>query len=83
MAVTRIADLAEYVAGRCRIYDAAFEADITRLRARHGTGPVIEALRLLEQHAANPDQGDRDGHKHAVLDGVAQTLTIFPRPRLP
>jgi hypothetical protein len=72
MAVIRIADLAEYVAGRCQIYDASFEADITRLRARHDAGPAIEALRLLEQHAANPDQ-----------DGVAQTLTIFPRPRLP
>ena len=78
MAVTRIADLAEYLAGRCRIYDAAFEADITRLRARHGAGPVIEALRLLEQHAASPDQGDRDGHKHAVQDGVDRTLTRRP-----
>jgi hypothetical protein len=73
MAVTRIADLAEYVAGRCRIYDEALEADLRRLRARHGAGPVIEALRLLDQHAANPDQGDR-GHRHGVQDGVERTL---------
>jgi N-formylglutamate amidohydrolase len=65
----RAADIAEYLAGRCRVYDDAFAADLRRLRAAHGSGTVIEASRLLEQHA------DRNGHKQAVRDGVERTLT--------
>jgi hypothetical protein len=78
MAVTRIADIAEYLAGRCRVYDDAFAADLRRLRAAHGSSTVIEALRLLERHAANPDQRDRDEHRHAVQDGVERTLARRP-----
>jgi N-formylglutamate amidohydrolase len=70
MAVTRIADLAEYLAGRCRVYDEAFAADLRRLRAAHGSSTVIDALRLLEQHAASCSE-----HKQAVREGVARTLT--------
>jgi hypothetical protein len=70
MAVTRIADLAEYLAGRCRVYDEAFAADLRRLRAVHGAGTVIDALRLLDQHA---DQSHE--HKQAVREGVERTLT--------
>jgi hypothetical protein len=72
----RATDIAEYLAGRCRVYDDAFAADLRRLREAHGSSTVIEALRLLDQHAANPD--DRDGHKHAVQDGVARTLPRRP-----
>jgi N-formylglutamate amidohydrolase len=71
----RAADIAEYLAGRTKVYDAAFEADLRRLRAAHGSRTVIDALRLLEQHA---DQS----HEH-VRDSVAQTLTTFARPRSP
>jgi N-formylglutamate amidohydrolase len=78
MAVTRVADIAEYLAGRTKVYDAAFEADLRRLRAAHGSSTVIDALRLLDQHA---DQAH--DHKEAVRDGVAQTLTSFARPRSP
>jgi hypothetical protein len=70
MAVTRIADLAEYLAGRCCVYDEAFAADLRRLRAAHGSSTVIDALRLLEQHAASCSE-----HKQAVREGVARTLT--------
>jgi N-formylglutamate amidohydrolase len=74
----RAADIAEYLAGRCRVYDDAFAADLRRLRAAHGSSTVIDALRLLEQHAASCSE-----HKEAVRDGVAQTLTTFSRPRSP
>jgi N-formylglutamate amidohydrolase len=66
----RAADIAEYLAGRCRVYDDAFAADLRRLRAAHGAGTVIDALRLLEQHAASCSE-----HKQAVREGVARTLT--------
>jgi len=60
--------------------DAAFTTMHLRPTcAAHGSSTVVEALRLLEQHAASPDQADRDGLKHAVQDGVERTL---PR-RLP
>lgn len=70
MAITRIADLAEYLAGRCRVYDDAFAADLRRLRAAYGAATVIDALRLLDAHA---DQWHE--HKAAVREGVARTLT--------
>jgi hypothetical protein len=70
MTITRIADLAEYLAGRCRVYDDAFAADLRRLRAAHGASTVVAALRLLDQ--------DRDGHRHAVQDGVERTLPRRP-----
>ncbi len=70
----RAADIAEYLAGQCRVYDDAFAADLRRLRAAHGSSTVIEALRLL----ASPDQTVRDGHRHAVQDGVERTLTRRP-----
>jgi N-formylglutamate amidohydrolase len=69
MAVTRVADIAEYLAGRTKVYDAAFEADLRRLRAAHGSSTVIDALRLLEQHAASCSE-----HKQAVREGVERTL---------
>jgi hypothetical protein len=66
----RVADIAEYLAGRCRVYDDAFAADLRRLRAAHGASTVVAALRLLDQHA---DQSHE--HKQAVREGVARTLT--------
>jgi hypothetical protein len=65
----RVADIAEHLAGRCRVYDEAFAADLRRLRAVHDAGTVIDALRLLEQHAAS-----RSEHKQAVREGVERTL---------
>jgi N-formylglutamate amidohydrolase len=66
----RAADIAEYLAGRCRVYDDAFAADLRRLRAAHGSSTVIDALRLLDQNA---DQSHE--HKQAVREGVERTLT--------
>jgi N-formylglutamate amidohydrolase len=66
----RVADIAEYIAARTKLYDAAFEADLRRLRAAHGSSPVIEALRLLEQHADR-----RDGYSQVARDSVARTLS--------
>jgi N-formylglutamate amidohydrolase len=73
----RAADIAEYLADRCRVYDDAFAADLRRLRAAHGSSTVLDALRLLDAHA------DRHDHKEAVRDGVSETLTSFARPRSP
>jgi hypothetical protein len=68
----RVADIAEYLAGRCWVYDDAFAADLRRLRAAHGSSTVVEALRLLEQHT------DRNGHNEAVRDSVERTLARQP-----
>ena len=74
----RIADLAEIVAGRCAVYDAALESDLSRLRAVHGASSVTDALRLLEQQraASGSDQWDRDGHREAVQQGVERTIAL-------
>jgi hypothetical protein len=78
MAVTRVTDLAEYLADRRRVYDEAFAADLRRLRAVHGASSVIDALRLLEQQraASGSDQWDRDGHRQAVQQGVERTIAL-------
>jgi hypothetical protein len=44
-----IADLAEKILDRERIYSAAFAADISRMKKLHGDEPVREALQLLAQ----------------------------------
>jgi hypothetical protein len=52
-AATRIADLADRIAARRRVYDEALAADMRRLAKAHGDGPLRDALRLLDkQHPA-------------------------------
>ena len=34
---------------RSKVYEAAFEADLSPLRAQHGPGAVADALKLLER----------------------------------
>ena len=76
MATTRIADLAEYVAARRRIYDEALAADMRRLAKAHGEGPVREGLALIGQRARQGKGGPWDslGHAQAVRAGIAQVL---------
>jgi hypothetical protein len=66
----RVVDIAEYLAGRCRVYDDAFAADLRRLRTAHGSSTVLDALRLLDEHHADPWHE----HKQAVREAVQKTL---------
>jgi hypothetical protein len=74
----RVADIAEYLAGRCRVYDEALAADLRRLRAAHGASAVTDALRLLDEQraASGSDQWDRDGHREAVQQGIKRTIAL-------
>jgi hypothetical protein len=78
MAVTRVTDLAEYLADRRRVYEEAFAADLRRLSAAHGASAITDALRLLEQQraASGSDQWDRDGHRQAVQQGIERTIVL-------
>jgi N-formylglutamate amidohydrolase len=77
VAVTRVADIAEYIAERCRVYDEALAADLRRLSAVHGSSSVTAALQMLEERAGKAgSESDREGHRAAVREGVARTLAL-------
>ena len=73
---TRVADIAEYLAARQRIYEEALAADKRRLAKVHGEGPVRDAQALLDKRATNPDQyhWDQDAHRRAVASGLQKVL---------
>jgi hypothetical protein len=73
MAVTRIADLAEYVADRRRIYDEALAGDMRSLAKAHGDGPVRDAVQMLDKQQP-ASQWDAAGHKQAVASGIERTI---------
>ena len=70
----RTADIAEQIIARRRIYEAAYQADLTRLRARHGDRPVADALVLIEQQAPLPCDWDARGHAHRVVRGIERAV---------
>jgi hypothetical protein len=45
-----IADIAEKIAARQKVYVAAMRADLDRLTRELGDGPVQEALKIVESH---------------------------------
>jgi hypothetical protein len=71
-----ILEIAEQILARERLYDAAFESDLTALRKRHGDGPVEEALAALEAREAEADEPwDQRGHTLEVQRGIARVLS--------
>jgi len=71
----RVADIAEHIIARRRLYSSAYEADITRLTREYGAGPVQEALALIEERGrATADHWNSAGHAHAVHVGIKRVL---------
>jgi hypothetical protein len=66
----RVADIAERIVERRKIYTAAYECDLRRLSAEHGDGPVQDALAMIETH----DGWDREAHARAVQRGIERVL---------
>jgi hypothetical protein len=47
-----IKDIAQTIAAKRRLYDAAYTAELDRLRAVHGPGAVLEALQQLPRSSS-------------------------------
>ena len=73
MGVVRVADIAEQIEARRRVYEGAFAADMARLRAQHGDGPVDEALQLIERRSP-PSDWDARGHARRVARGIGRLM---------
>jgi hypothetical protein len=87
MAVTRkiVAEIAETITAKRRLYESAYTAELDRLRARHGPGAVLEALSTLDPRSVT---WDADGHRRMVERGVGRALAEHrddeaPAPSLP
>jgi hypothetical protein len=73
MPPVRIADLAEQILDRERIYAKALEGDLAVMRRAHGDAPVKEALALLgARHPDEPGRWDSRGHARLVARGLAR-----------
>jgi hypothetical protein len=67
-----IAELADTIAARRRLYQSAYDADLARLRATHGKTALAEALRHLEPTPAST--WDEGGHRREVARAVNRLL---------
>ena len=75
MALT-VADLAEHIIARRRLYALALRADIELLRRAHGESVVEEALRLVDE-AAQPKQSPQTTsveHAREVADALGRVI---------
>ena len=68
-----VAEIAEQIASKKRLYENCYSAEIERLRQRHGANAVIEALDMVRNNAKR-DPWDAKGHHDAVTRGVEQAL---------
>ena len=67
-----IKDIAQTITSKRRLYEAAYTAELDRLRAVHGHGAVLEALQTLERR---PSAGwDQAGHRREVERAVDSLL---------
>jgi hypothetical protein len=70
-----ISELAERISERRRIYNAALEADMKRLRQQHGDSAIEEALQKLERNAhGNAGTWDAGGHRAEVTRAIDRLL---------
>jgi hypothetical protein len=69
-----IAEIAERITERRRLYDACFTGDLDRLRARFGPGPVLEALQHLKQGPPRPSKFEARAHRAEVSRAIAALL---------
>jgi hypothetical protein len=75
MALT-VADLAEHIIARRRLYALALHADIKLLRRAHGESVVEEALRLADE-AAQPKQAAQTPsveHASELADALGRVM---------
>jgi hypothetical protein len=60
-----VAEIADAISSKQNLYRAAYDADLTRIRAQHGEAALAEALQLAEQrnvgagHTAEVRAADR------------------------
>jgi hypothetical protein len=88
--MTVVAEIAERIAERRKLYAAAYQADVDRMAREHGEHAVREALRMIEQPAQQ--RADVIGIKSAMPDRCARAtgacwrnggsgpLSYFPMP---
>lgn len=71
----RVAEIAEQINRRCRVYRACFQADISRLVREHGHKCVQEALEIAKRgETADQFQWDESAHAEAVRQAVERVL---------
>jgi hypothetical protein len=75
MALT-VADLAEHIIVRRRLYALAFRADIELLRRAYGESVVEEALRLADEavQTKQAPQTPSAGHATEVADALGRLM---------
>ena len=76
LTVADLADLAEHIIARRRLYALALRADIELLRRAHGESVVEEALRLADE-AAQPKQTPqtpRVEHPRELADALGRVM---------
>jgi hypothetical protein len=87
LTVADLADLAEHIIARRRLYALALHADIELLRRAHGESVVAEALRLADEAAQRKQAPQTPNAKHAreIADALgyvmAERRTAHPRNR--
>jgi hypothetical protein len=68
-----LAEIAETIAAKKRLYESLYSVEIERLRQRHGVSAVIEALDMVRDKAKR-GPWDAAGHHDAVTAGVEQVI---------
>jgi hypothetical protein len=77
-----IAEIAERIAERRKVYQAAMRADVDRLTREHGERPVREALRLIERRNERDQQHDGwNARQHAFEVKLAIERVLRERRR--
>jgi hypothetical protein len=61
-----LAEIADAIASKRRLYRSAFASDLSALRARHGETAIAEALQLAERNNVQRDASRWDAPGHAV-----------------
>jgi len=59
-----LAEIADHLASKQRLYRTAYDADLSRVRVQHGDSALAQALQLIDQRNAQRGQGDE--REHAV-----------------
>ena len=74
--MTVVAEIAQRIAERRKLYAAAYQADVDRMTREHGADAVREAMLLIEQQTALPHSDGWDARQHAreVRRGIERVL---------
>jgi hypothetical protein len=69
-----VAEIAERICERRRIYDSALAADMTLLQERYGASAVLSALELLKSPPANNAKWNQAAHAREVERAIGNLL---------